>query len=232
MKPSLISVLVADDHAIVRESLRAVLQFEHDIVVCAFAQHGRGAVRLAAEHQPDVIVMDIAMPILNGVEATRQILRENSRARVIVLSAHDEEGYVLRVIKAGALGYLLKHASAEMLGQAIREVHRGGAFFSPGVAKHIAAHCHNIAAFRHASTSLAALTARECEVLQMIAEGYGTKQIAVELGLSGKTVEKHRQRLMEKLEIHNIAGLTRYAVIHGVIDCHGTPFAAAEAAQT
>ncbi|HUR57159.1 MAG TPA: response regulator transcription factor [Opitutaceae bacterium] len=215
-----IRVLIADDHAIVRESIQAVLKPESDIVVCAVAEDGRCAVRLTAQHKPQVVLMDIAMPGLNGVEATRQILRDNSAAKVIILSAHGEQAYVLRAIKAGALGYLLKHASGEFLARAIREVSKGNAYFSPNVAKEIAACSLDFIGGRPGASSLAALSARECEVMQLIAEGRLTKQIADELGVSAKTVEKHRQRLMSKLDIHNIAGLTRYAVLNGVVE-HG-----------
>lgn len=214
-----ITVLLADDHAIVRDSLLAILKLEPDIVVCALARNGRDAVRLAAQHRPDVILMDVAMPGLNGVEATRQIRVENHRAKVIVLSAHNERGYVYRAIREGALGYVLKHASAEMLGCAIREVFKGNAYFSPSVARQVAAYCHEVAS---AGCSIAlpmeGLTLRESEVVQLIAESYSTKQIAAELGISAKTVEKHRQRLMEKVGIHNVAGLTRYAIMHGVVE--------------
>jgi DNA-binding NarL/FixJ family response regulator len=224
-----ITVLIADDHAIVRESLAWVLKLGSEITVCAEAEDGRQAVRLTALHRPNVILMDIAMPGLNGIEATRQILQVNPAAKIIVLSAHNEPAYVLRVIKVGALGYLLKHSSGEVLAEAIREVHRGNAYFSPSVARQIAAFSHEVIPSRPAAATLAKLSSRECEVIQLIAEGSVTKHIAAELGVSPKTIEKHRQRLMEKLDIHNIAGLTRYAMKHGMIE-PATPRAAVSAA--
>jgi DNA-binding NarL/FixJ family response regulator len=188
MKP--IRVLLVEDHKVVRQGLRALLAVEHDIEVAGEVQDGREAVRLIETLLPDVVVMDIAMPLLNGVEATRQILKLVPDTRVLILSAHSDDEYVLQVIEAGAAGYLLKQTAANTLVMAIREAHRG-------------------------------LTSREREVLQLIAEGMGNKQTAAELGISIKTVEKHRQHLMSKLGIHDTAGLTRYAISAGIIETRG-----------
>jgi DNA-binding NarL/FixJ family response regulator len=214
-----VSVLLADDHTVVRQGLRALLEAEPDIAIVGEAGTGRKAVQLAKALAPNIVVMDIAMPLLNGLEATRQIIRDVPSTRVLILSSYDDDEYVHELAEAGAAGYLLKQAAATELVQAIRDVKKGKAFFSPAISRRLM--------HRYQQTLLhgvpvrkrtGALTSREAEVLQLIAEGHLNKQIAFELGLSIKTVEKHRQRLMHKLGIHDIAGLTRYAISKGIVE--------------
>ena len=214
-----ITVLLAEDHEIVREGLRTLLQAEGDIAVVGEAATGRQAVALARKLRPAVVVMDIAMPRLNGLEATRQILKAVPATRVLILSAHSDDAYVEQVIAMGAAGYLIKQTSARVLSRAIREVHAGRAYFSPAIAKRLDQ--RNEKAPTRAGQlrrQIARLTSREAEVLQRIAEGAANKQIAAGLGISIKTVEKHRDHLMQKLNIHDTAGLTRYAISAGIIE--------------
>ena len=214
-----ITVLLAEDHLIVREGLRILLGAETDIKVVAEAATGREAVALALKLRPAVIVMDIAMPLLNGLEATRQIMKAAPDTRVLILSAHSDDAYVEQVIAMGAAGYLIKQTSAHFLAEAIREVQKGKTFFSPVIAKQLSTHyqkASNLAGLLKNRGDC--LSAREEEVLQLIAEGQANKQVASELGISVKTVEKHRQRLMKKLDIHDTAGLTRYAISAGIIE--------------
>jgi len=214
-----ITVLLAEDHTIVREGLRALLEVESDIEVVGEAQTGRQAVQLTRRLRPDVVVMDIAMPLLNGLEATRRILKTVPATRVLILSAHGDDEYIRQVITLGAAGYLIKQTSADLLSRAIREVQKGNTFFSPSIASRV----HSLslespdgcAVLKKKGT---ALSSRELEVLQLIAEGKANKQIARELGISIKTVEKHRQHLMSKLDLHDTAGLTRYAIAAGIIE--------------
>lgn len=214
-----ITVLLAEDHTIVREGLRALLNSDGGFHIVGEARTGSDAVKLVAKLQPDVILMDIAMPVLNGLEATRQILTANPSARVIVLSAHSDDEYVQRMREAGAVGFLEKQSSAEVLTMAIREVVAGGSFYSPSIATRLNAILGKSEERRGTVASpTTRLTSRESEVLQLVAEGAANKKIAAELGISIKTVEKHRQRLMDKLELHDIAGLTRYAISRGIIE--------------
>lgn len=214
-----ITVLLAEDHVVVREGLCALLNLDGDFQIVGEARTGRQTVELALALRPEVILMDIAMPGLNGLEATRQILVANPAAKVLILSAHSDDEYVLRTTASGAVGFLEKQTSAEILIKAIREVAKGKTFFSPTIAKrlHDAQHQprdrNGLLKLNHAR-----LTFRESEVLQLVAEGSANRQIASELGISIKTVEKHRQQLMDKLHIHDTAGLTRYAIAHGVIE--------------
>jgi len=214
-----ITVLLAEDHAIVRQGLCALLKADGGVEIVGQAQNGREAVEMALHLRPEVILMDIAMPVLNGLEATRQILAANPAAKVIILSAHSDDVYVSRMNEVGVVGFLEKQTSAEVLTQAIREVAKGGRFFSPAIAQRprgaegrprTREGLHQPKASR--------LTAREAEVLQLVAEGAANKQVAGQLGISIKTVEKHRQHLMDKLNIHDTAGLTRYAISAGVIE--------------
>lgn len=218
MKP--ITVLLADDHTVVRQGLRALLETEGDIEVVGEAQTGRQAVQLTKELLPAVVVMDIAMPLLNGLEATRQILKAVPATKVLVLSAHGDDEYVGQVMGLGAAGYLIKQTSALVLSKAIREVHKGNTFFSPSISRRLRdreqSSPHGAAG--RPKKADARLTSREVEILQLIAEGKANKQTAAELGISIKTVEKHRQRLMSKLDIHDTAGLTRYALAAGIIE--------------
>lgn len=218
MKP--ITVLLADDHNVVREGLRTLLQLESDIEVVGEAETGRKAVRLTKELLPDVVVMDLAMPLLNGLEATKQILKEQPATRIVILSAHGDDAYVEQAIELGVAGYLVKQTSALVLAKAIREVFKGKKFFSPSIARQI--ENRQDSSFdgraRGSKAKTLRLTSRETEILQLIAEGMANKQAAAELGISIKTVEKHRQHLMSKLNIHDTAGLTRYAVNAGIIE--------------
>jgi DNA-binding NarL/FixJ family response regulator len=217
LKP--ITVLLAEDHMIVREGLKKLLETERDIEVVGEAATGRKAVEQAQKLHPDVIVMDIAMPQMNGLEATRQILHDLPATRVLILSAHNDDVYVERVTTLGAAGYLIKQTSSHFLSEAIREVHKGNTFFSPDVARRL----HKLQQESLNRKGLpkagaAQLSSREVEVLQLIAEGDANKQIAEALGISIKTVEKHRDHLMRKLDIHDTAGLTRYAIRTGIIE--------------
>jgi DNA-binding NarL/FixJ family response regulator len=214
-----ISVLLADDHTVVRQGLRALLEAEPDIAVVGEAATGREALQLAQTLAPDIVVMDIAMPVLNGVEATRQIIRQVPATRVVILSSYSDDEYVHELTEAGAAGYLLKQAAVTDLVRAIREARKGKAFFSPAISRRLLdnyqqTQLHGVPVRKRAS----ALTSRQSEVLQLIAEGKLNKQIAFELDLSVKTVEKHRQQLMNKLGIHDIAGLTRYAMSKGIVE--------------
>ena len=214
-----ITVLLADDHKIIREGLRNLIEAAGDIKVVAEAVTGREAVLMARQLRPDVVVMDIAMPLLNGIQATKQILGESPKAKVLILSAHADPEYVDQLMVIGVLGYLTKQTSAEMLANAIRTLHSGGTSFSPSVAKHLRDHYDKVLpATKTPKRNNVRLTSRESELLQLIAEGHVNKQIASDLRISIKTVEKHRQHLMEKLNIHEIAGLTRYAIAAGVIE--------------
>lgn len=214
-----ITVLLADDHRIVREGLRALLEIEGDIEVAGEADTGRKAVDLVAELRPEVVVMDIAMPLLNGLEATRQMLKAVPGTKVLILSAHSDDEYVDQAIKLGAAGYLIKQTSAEVLSKAVREVRKGNTFFSPSISRRLIERNEKTPSRRGVlKIRNVHLSSREVEVLQLIAEGMANKQAAAELGISIKTVEKHRQRVMEKLNIHETAGLTRYAVAAGIID--------------
>lgn len=217
MKP--ITVLLAEDHMIVREGLRSLLQTEADIAVVGEAQTGREAVDLARKLRPAVVVMDIAMPLLNGLEATRQILKAVPTTKVLILSAHSDDAYVEQVIALGAAGYLIKQTSLEVLSKAIREAHKGNRFFSPSIARRLRNHDRKSPDRKgQLKRRVPHLSSREVEVLQLIAEGKANKQTAAELGISIKTVEKHRQNLMAKLNIHEISGLTRYAIAAGIIE--------------
>jgi DNA-binding NarL/FixJ family response regulator len=214
-----ITVLLVDDHNIVRLGLRSLLRTEGDITIVGEAQTGREAVQLAAKHRPEVIVMDLAMPLLNGCEATRQILKAVPSAKVVVLSTYGDDEHIHQAIGAGAAAYLLKQTAATDLIKAIREVKKGNAYFSPSIANRLREQtCRVPETDGPIRTPAVSLTSREVEVLQLIAEGYANKQIASELALSVKTVEKHRQAVMNKLNIHDIPGLVRHAVAKGIIE--------------
>ncbi len=214
-----ITVLLAEDHAIVRQGLCSLLKTDGHFTIAGEARTGREAVEMAEALRPDVILMDIAMPVLNGLEATRQILAANPAAKIVILSAHSDDEYIERMSAAGVAGFLEKQTSAEILTKAIREVAKGHTFFSPSIARRLN---DDQGRPRDRDGLLKAngtrLTSRESEVLQLVAEGSANKQVASELGISIKTVEKHRQHLMDKLNIHDTAGLTRYAIATGVIE--------------
>jgi DNA-binding NarL/FixJ family response regulator len=214
-----ITVLLAEDHTIVREGFRKMLELENDLEVVGEAQDGRQAVVLATKLHPDVVLMDIAMPLLNGLEATRQVLRAFPGAKVLMLSAHSDHAYVKSATESGAVGFLLKQTSAHDVCRAIREVQKGKPFFSLSISRR-QDRLHPAALDRMGSLTKKAvqLTSRETEVLQLIAEGKANKETAAELGVGIKTVEKHREHLMQKLDIHDTAGLTRYAIAAGIIE--------------
>jgi DNA-binding NarL/FixJ family response regulator len=214
-----ITVLLAEDHQIVREGFRALLKHERDMEVIGEAATGREAVQLTRKLHPAVVVMDIAMPLLNGLEATRQIRKDLPDTRVLILSAHSDHAYVKQVAVLGASGFLLKQTSSDNLATAIREVHKGNTFFSPAISKRLYGRDQkSLDREGQFKTKTNRLSSREAEVLQLIAEGKPNKQVAVELGVSFKTVDKHRQHLMAKLNIHDVAGLTRYAIAEGIIE--------------
>jgi DNA-binding NarL/FixJ family response regulator len=214
-----IKTLLADDHTIVREGLRALLLADKGIEVVGEAHNGREAVDLAAALRPAIVVMDIAMPLLNGLEATKQILIANPGTKVLILSAHSDDAYIDRVIAVGAAGFLIKQTSAQILAKAIHEVMAGNAFYSPQVSKRLREHYQKPDKIGGLMIKKATgLTSRELEVIQLVAEGQANKQVAAVLNISIKTVEKHRQHLMDKLNIHDTAGLTRYAIAQGIIE--------------
>jgi len=214
-----ITVLLAEDHTIVREGFRKMLELEDDLEVVGEAQDGRQAIAMVKKLRPAVVLMDIAMPLLNGLEATRQILKAVPSTRILILSAHSDDAYVKNATDSGAMGFLLKQTSSHVVCEAIREVKKGNSFYSPSVARRL----HQLdgkspdRAGRPRSRN-ARLSSREMEVLQLIAEGKANKETAAELGISIKTVEKHRDHLMSKLNIHDTAGLTRYAISAGIIE--------------
>lgn len=214
-----ITILLAEDHLLVREGLSALLQSAGEFLVVGQARTGTDAVALAAKLKPDVVVMDVAMPELNGCEATRRIIARDPGARVVALSAYSDDEYVRRLVAVGALGFVAKHSTGALLVRAIREVAAGRAFFSPGIVRRLLRGGRNLRDVSNvADGSGNVLTSREEEVLQLVAEGAANKQIAARLGISIKTVEKHRQRLMTKLDIHETAGLTRYAIASGRVE--------------
>lgn len=214
-----ITVLLADDHMIVREGFRKMLDLEDDLEVVGEAQDGRQAVAMAKKLRPDVVLMDIAMPLLNGLEATRQVLKAVPGTKVVILSAHSDDAYVSNATESGAVGFLLKQTSAHDVCRAIKEVQKGKTFFSPSITRHFDRLHPQVPGRTGAiNQKLAKLTSREMEVLQLIAEGKANKETAAELGIGMKTVEKHREHLMQKLDIHDTAGLTRYAISTGIIE--------------
>jgi DNA-binding NarL/FixJ family response regulator len=219
MSTQRITLVIADDHTVVRQGFRRLLEFEPDFEVLGEAQEGRDAVQMVRRLRPSVVLMDIAMPRLNGLEATRQILAEDPAARIVMLSAHSDDAYVDGAIKAGAVGFLQKQTSAEQLYLAIRSVVQGKSYFCPSVSRRLDRLNPQFpirkGPLKHKPVLL---TPREMEVLQLIAEGKANKETAVELGIGMKTVEKHRDHLMKKLDIHDTAGLTRYAIAAGIIE--------------
>jgi DNA-binding NarL/FixJ family response regulator len=214
-----IRVLIADDHAVVAEGLRHLIEAERDIEVVACVGDGRQAVQQARETQPDVVIMDLSMPELNGADATRAILERDPRCRVIVLSMYAQREYVRRALKAGAAGYVVKRSAAKEVVEAIRAVHAGQRYLSPRVADVVLDDYTD----EKRDDPLARLSAREREVLQLLAEGRTGAQIAERLSLSQKTVETYRARLVEKLGIRDLAGLVRFAIQKGLVSLDEGP---------
>ena len=209
-----ITVVLADDHMLVRQGLKALLKAEPDMEVIGEAENGKEAVQMVKKLSPEIVVMDLAMPQLNGMDATRQILKNNPGTRILVLTSYKDEQCVDKLLEAGACGYLTKQTAAEELPRAIREVRRGNSFFSPEIARRL--RDQGRAAFNNGQRGdKLELTEREVEVLEHIAAGMSNQEIADKLGISIKTVEKHRQQVMNKLNIHETAGLTRYAISNG-----------------
>jgi two-component system response regulator NreC len=211
----MIKIILADDHQIVRHGLRSLLSSEPDMEVIGEADNGRAVVKLVQEKSPDVVIMDISMPDLNGIEATRQILNERPGIKIIALSMHSDSLFVLNMFKAGASGYLLKDCALEELVKAVRTVLSRKIYLSPGISD-IVIKDFVIGWSPSESSAYSILTTREREVLQLMAEGKSTNQIAESLCVSVKTVEAHRKQLMNKLDIHSVAELTKYAIRQGL----------------
>lgn len=210
-----IKILLAEDHQITRQGLRSLIEKQSDMEVVAEAENGRQAVSLARELMPDVIIMDVTMPELNGMEATRQIKTENQRSKIIALSMHSDSLFVTEMLKNGASGYLLKDCAFEDLIRAIRVVIEGQIYLSPAISGIVVdAYLNRSPQADVASSEI--LSDREREVLQLMAEGITTKQIALKLHISVKTVETHRRQIMQKLNLHTIAELTKYAIRKGL----------------
>jgi two-component system, NarL family, response regulator NreC len=208
-----IRILLADDHGVVRQGFKMILGAQSDMEVVGEAANGREAITLADQLKPDVVVMDVAMPELNGIEATRRIAQADSHARVLALSMHKDSVYVREVLRAGARGYLLKDSGPNDLVSAVRAVARGEGYLSPGVSDAVLDDYR-----KHVTNPIDLLSSREREVLQMLAEGKTNKEIAGALNLSVYTVDAHRGRIMEKLNLHSINELVRFAVRNGLVD--------------
>jgi DNA-binding NarL/FixJ family response regulator len=215
MKP--IRILLADDHTVVRKGLRLLLESQPDFQVIADAANGRETVALAERHTPDVVVMDVAMPELNGIEAARQISAKLPHTAIVFLSMHSDEGYVLKALKSGARAYLLKDSAENDLINAVKAVREGKAFFSPAISKMLIEDYMRQMQQRAVEDSYDLLTTREREILQLFAEGKNNKDVANMLNLSLYTVETHRSNILKKLNLHSTAELILYAVRKGVI---------------
>ena len=212
-----VRILLADDHTVVRQGLRKLLEERPDWEVIAEAGDGREAVRLAEQQKPDVAILDVAMPLLNGIEATRQIVKRAPATRVLVLTMHSDEAYVNQILKAGATGYLLKDSADVDLIEAVSAVSQGKSFFSPAVARLMLDDYVRQLADKGLTDRYETLSEREREIFQLIAEGKANKEIAHILSISPSTVETHRARIMEKLDLHSAAEIVLYAVRRGVI---------------
>jgi len=210
-------ILLADDHAVMRTGLRALLERQPNMEVVGEAGNGREAIELAATHEPDVVVMDVGMPILNGIEATKAIVAKRPATAVVILSMHADEAYLLRALSAGARGYLLKDSAAPDLIGAIQAVSQNKSFFSPKVSRILAEDYVRVLKQKGAVDSYDLLTSREREILQLLAEGNTNKDIAASLNISPYTVETHRGHILQKLNLHNPAELILYAVRKGII---------------
>lgn len=218
-----IKVLIAEDHEIVRAGLRILISADPGLEIAGETNNGQAAVRLARKLHPDVVLMDLAMPKCNGLEASRDISRQVPGSKVLVLSAYQDEEMVQRAMEAGACGYMTKHSAADELLNAIRQVGQGKIYYSPAIANRLRSRRIKCGAIGAMASNAPTLTPREQEVLELIAQGQPNKQIAGNLGVSIKTVEKHRQAVMDKLGIHDIAGLTRYALDKGMVPSQPSP---------
>ena len=210
-----IKVILADDHRIVREGLQRLLADVEGIEVIGEAENGRQTLQLVQKLKPDLVVMDISMPDLNGIEATQQILAKEKPPKIIALSMHTEKRFITEMLRAGAMGYLLKDCAREELALAINTVIRGKVYLSADIAGVVTKELTKMATTSE-SSPYTALSSREREILQLLAEGHGTKEIAQKLFVSVKTVETHRQNIMNKLDLHSIADLTKYAIREGI----------------
>ena len=213
-----IQVLICDDHTILREGIRLLLNAESDIEVIGEAVDGRDAVEKTRALKPDVILMDIAMPLLNGLDATRQIVSDHPDARVLVLTMYESDEYIEQMLEAGAVGYVLKKVASSELAFAIRSVQRDGSFLYPSITKRILEDYLRRAQSGQDKQTLDGLTDREREILQLVAEGHTNKDVAEMLSLSIRTVQNHRAHLMEKLGIHDRSELVKYAIKKGIIE--------------
>lgn len=216
-----IQVLLADDHAILRDGLRAILESQPDIKVVGGAEDGRQVLAMAQKIKPDIILMDIAMPQLNGIDAAEQILAFHPDIRIIMLSMHSTSEYIQRAFRAGAKGYLLKDSAGQEVVQAVRKVFEGHFFISQKISDTIFEFMFTVSPQTHSTSSLDKLSMREREVLQLVTEGKTSLEIAEILNLSPKSVDTYRSRIMQKLEISDIASLVKYAIKHGVISLDG-----------
>jgi DNA-binding NarL/FixJ family response regulator len=221
MRMKSIRVYLAEDHTIVRKAIRSLLDTQKEIEVVGEGNTGMEAVAQCVELKPDVILMDITMPEMNGVEATRQILKHNPDTSVVVLSVHKEQQYIFPVLKAGARGYVLKDDMVEDLISAIKAVVKGNSYFSPTIQNHLLRDYVRTGDESQQTLKPDPLTPREKQVLQLIAEEHTNKRIAAKLNISLKTVQAHRTNIMEKLDIHSAAGLTKYAIATGLIERPG-----------
>ncbi|MGB2905761.1 MAG: response regulator transcription factor [Candidatus Aminicenantaceae bacterium] len=213
-----IKVVLADDHTIVRKGLRSLLDAEVDMDVIGEAGDGKEAIELVGQLKPHIVVMDIGMPVLNGLEATRRIIKKHPDTKVLILTMHTNEEYVFEILQAGASGYIIKKAAPTELVAAIRAVKQGESFLSPSISKKVIEEYLQRAGEEKREDAFDLLTDREREVLQLIAEGLSTREIAEKLFISTKTVETHRMHMMEKLDLHGTADLTRYAIRKGIVD--------------
>jgi len=210
-----IHIVLADDHEIVREGLSALLSSQSGIEVVGFACNGHEAIQLVHEQSPDLVVMDVAMPDMNGIEATRQMLRHSSEIKVLALSVHSDKRFIVEMLKAGASGYLLKDCAFDELAHAIEVIMSGQIYLSPSIAG-VVVDDYMERISDEESSVFSVLTTREREVLQLLTEGHSTKDVAGRLHLSVKTIETHRQNIMNKLNIHTLAELTKYAIREGL----------------
>jgi DNA-binding NarL/FixJ family response regulator len=214
--PMSIRMIIADDHEMMREGLKALMQTEEDFSVVAETDNGRDTVEMAEKLLPHVVIMDVAMPDLNGIEATRKTVEVHPQTKVVALSGHANKEFVREMLSAGAYAYVLKKRAYEELVRAVREVMKGKKYLSPDIARGVVDDYVELSNTLQENPAFTVLTDREREVLQQLAEGHTTKQIAASLGVSVKTVETHRRNIMEKLDLHSVAELTKYAIREGV----------------